>query len=113
MIKWKPYSFEILILFRMSDNSLLTVHPRLFVPFRIHIMSILNQRSEISFIELRDKLKINNGNLVSHFRFLIGEGFVAFQKNINGHKVSTIYTITEKGRREYQRFRDLMLEVLN
>lgn len=75
-------------------------------------MSILNKNGEISFIELREKLKINNGNLVSHFRFLISEGFVTYRKSIDGHKVSTIYTITEKGRKEYQKLRESMLEVL-
>jgi hypothetical protein len=58
-------------------------------------------------------VKINNGNLVSHFRFLIGEGFVTFQKNIDGHKVSNVYTITEKGIQEDQKIRELMLEILN
>jgi DNA-binding MarR family transcriptional regulator len=75
-------------------------------------MNILYQEDEISFIELRDRLIINNGNLVSHFRFLISEGFVTYRKSIDGHKVSTIYTITEKGRKEYQKLRESMIEVL-
>ena len=88
------------------------VHPRLFYPFRIHIMTILNQEGETSFIQLRNRLKITNGNLVSHFRFLIDEGYVAFRKDIQGHRVATIYSITEKGKKEYQKFRSIMLDIL-
>lgn len=96
----------------MNDNVLLTVNHRLFFPFRIHIMKILYNEGETSFLDVRNRLNITNGNLVSHFRFLIDEDFVTFRKEIVSHRVSTVYSITKKGREEYQKFRKLMLEVL-
>ena len=47
-------------------------------------MKILLKQSEIYFQDLKNKLNLTEGNLVSHLRALENEGLVTFCKDING-----------------------------
>ena len=96
----------------VTDSCLSELPSALFFPTRIHIMKILYIENEISFVKLRDRVKIRDGNLVSHFRYLEKEGFVTYRKTFEGRYPSTIYSITEKGRKVFQEFRSHMLKVL-
>jgi DNA-binding HxlR family transcriptional regulator len=94
------------------DNILLEVPNALFVPYRIHIMKILCSEKEISFVKLRDCLQIGDGNLPSHFRYLEKQGFVKYRKEFNGRYPITIYSITEKGKQVFEKFRVTMLKAV-
>ena len=43
-------------------------------------MKILYSQTEISFIELKNRLNTSNGNILSHIRFLEQDGFIEFRK---------------------------------
>ena len=75
-------------------------------------MKILYSENDITFIELKNRLHTSNGALLSHMRFLEQDGFIEFRKEIQGHRIVTIYSITKKGKEEFEKFRNLMFEVL-
>ena len=85
----------------------------LFLPERILIMKLLYEEGETSFIELRDRLVIRDGNLVSYIRKLEEFGLVRYQKIFAGRYPKTIYSLTEKGRETFEQFKEQMLNTLS
>lgn len=75
-------------------------------------MHLLYSRKSVNGKELRDALKLTDGFLWSHIRALESEGFIKIEKQIEGRKVYTSYSITEKGIRVYENFRESMIEFL-
>ena len=97
---------------QLENINLTTLPQKMFFPHRILIMKILSKQSEIYFQDLKNKLNLTEGNLVSHLRALEKEGLVTFRKEINGKKVRTINCITSKGKKLYKEFCESMIEVL-
>lgn len=95
-----------------KDNILLESSTQLFLPFRLHIMNILFKEKEIDFVSLRNRLNISDGSLFSHTKFLEKENLLFVRKEFLGRKPHTIYSITEKGKNEFTKLRERLLEVL-
>ena len=95
-----------------EDINLTTIPQKMFFPHRILIMKILSKQSEIYFQDLKNKLNLTEGNLVSHLRALEAEGLTTFRKEINGKRVRTMNCITPKGKELYKEFCESMIEVL-
>lgn len=97
---------------QLENINLTTLPQKMFFPHRILIMKMLSKQSEIYFQDLKTKLNLTEGNLVSHLRALENEGLVTFRKEIKGKRVRTINCITPKGKRLYKEFCENMIEVL-
>jgi DNA-binding HxlR family transcriptional regulator len=97
---------------QFEDINLITLPQKMFFPYRILIMKILSKESEIYFQDLKHKLNLTEGNLVSHLRALEAEGLTSFRKEVNRKRVRTINCITPKGKRLYKEFCESMIEVL-
>ncbi|MGA9152259.1 MAG: transcriptional regulator [Candidatus Nitrosopolaris sp.] len=72
----------------------------------------LCSKDTVQFRDIREVTGLSNGYLWSHIRALEVDDLMSINKEVNGRKVKTTYTITDKGRREFEDFRKTMIELL-
>lgn len=75
-------------------------------------MSLLAATSQMSFTELRNMLNMTDGNLTSHLKTLQYEGYVAITKSFENSRSLTTYSLTEKGRKAFENYLDLLEQIL-
>lgn len=68
---------------------------------RLSIVSLLAATTELSFTELRDTLRMTDGNLSVHLRTLQEAGYVAVIKSYVRRRPLTTCRLTEAGRRAF------------
>lgn len=74
----------------------------LFHPKRLELMQLLDMNGvPCRFIDLRNLLKMTDGNLSSHLRALQKHGIVEISKTFNKNKPETKVVLSDKGRREF------------
>ena len=76
----------------------------IFNKIRFAIMYMLYKEGEVSYKKLKKFLGITDGNLASHLRKLEEAGFINFEKTFEGRKPKTIYFLTPKGKKEFEKF---------
>jgi len=64
---------------------------------RLGIMSILMVEDQVSFNDLKESLKLTDGNLASHLKALEKLGYIAVIKSFVGRKPNTKYTANKLG----------------
>ena len=79
---------------------------------RLPIMSLLAASPELSFIELRETLKMTDGNLSMHIRTLQEAGLVSVTKSFEGKRPLTTCALTAAGRRAFASYIDLLEEIV-
>lgn len=65
---------------------------------RLGIMSILMVRDAATFGDLKDLLKMTDGNLATHLKAIEKVGFIRVDKAFVNRKPQTTYTTTKEGR---------------
>ena len=75
-------------------------------------MSLLAATLELSFTEIRDTLKMTDGNVTAHLRTLHEAGYVAFTKSMEGGRPVTTYTLTGTGRKAFAGYLDLLEQIV-
>ncbi len=78
---------------------------------RLGIMTLLATRPSWSFQDLKNELKMSDGNLVTHLRTLHDAGFVAVTKEML-ERPQTSYSLTARGRKAFQDYLDVIEQVL-
>ena len=68
---------------------------------RLGIMSILILHDWVEFVELKDYLKVTDGNLASHLSALEKLNFIQSRKQFIGNKPNTSYAATKLGRESF------------
>lgn len=68
---------------------------------RLGIMSLLMVNEDISFNNLKEYLKVTDGNLASHLKALEKENMIEVKKQFIGRKPNTKYLSTEYGRKAF------------
>ena len=79
---------------------------------RLAIMSLLAASAELSFTEIRDTLKMTDGNVTAHLRTLHESGYVAFTKSMEAPRPVTTYTLTATGRKSFSAYLDLLEDIV-
>jgi DNA-binding MarR family transcriptional regulator len=79
---------------------------------RLPIMSLLAATPELSFTELRDTLKMTDGNLSMHIKTLQEAGFVSVTKSYQNNRPLTTCAITAAGRRAFANYIDLLEQIV-
>jgi DNA-binding HxlR family transcriptional regulator len=64
-------------------------------------MSILILHDWVEFVELKDYLKVTDGNLASHLSSLEKLNFIQSRKQFIGNKPNTSYAATKLGRESF------------
>jgi DNA-binding MarR family transcriptional regulator len=79
---------------------------------RLPIVSLLAASLELSFTELRDTLKMTDGNLAMHIKTLQEAGLVSVTKSYQGKRPLTTCALTAAGRRAFASYIDLLEEIV-
>jgi DNA-binding transcriptional ArsR family regulator len=75
---------------------------------RLAILSALAVNEELSFTELKELLKMTDGNLSVHARKLEEAGYLACAKSFRERVPLTEYRLTRAGRRAFAKYLDHM-----
>jgi len=68
---------------------------------RLGVMSLLMVNETMDFNTLKQMLNVTDGNLASHINALEKNKLLKIKKKIIGKKMNTAYTVTDKGRKEF------------
>jgi DNA-binding MarR family transcriptional regulator len=79
---------------------------------RLGIMSLLAATAQLSFTEIRDTLKMTDGNVTAHLRTLHDAGYVAVTKSMEGGRGVTSYSLTSSGRNAFATYLDLLEDIV-
>ncbi|MBI4347276.1 MAG: transcriptional regulator [Elusimicrobia bacterium] len=71
---------------------------------RLGIVSALAAAGELSFTELRDLLKVTDGNLSVHSRVLEKAGYIAIEKSFVDRRPRTSLKLSAKGKDAFKRY---------
>jgi DNA-binding HxlR family transcriptional regulator len=79
---------------------------------RLAIMSLLAATTHLGFTEIRDALRMTDGNLSVHMRTLQETGYVAVTKSFQYGKPQTTYALTPAGRKAFAGYIDLLEQIV-
>src|SRR5260221_14687140 len=82
------------------------LEPAIHTKARLAIMSVLAANESLSFTELRDGLRLTDGNLAAHLRALVDAGLVRLRKIGNPNKPTTAVSLSVAGRIAFMRYLD-------
>jgi predicted ArsR family transcriptional regulator len=78
---------------------------------RLAIMTLLATRVRWLYQDLKEELRMSDGNLITHLRTLHRLGFVAMTKEMRG-RPQTSYSLTAKGRRAFRDYLELLERII-
>jgi DNA-binding HxlR family transcriptional regulator len=79
---------------------------------RMAIMSLLAASESLSFKELKELLRMTDGNLSVHMRTLEESGYVEVSKSFVNRKPRTEYSLTPEGRESFQQYLRVLEEIV-
>ena len=79
---------------------------------RLPIVSLLAANTELSFTEIRDTLKMTDGNLSMHLKTLQEAGYVAVTKSYQNRRPLTTCSLTAAGRQAFASYIDLLEQIV-
>ena len=79
---------------------------------RLQIMSLLAASAELSFTEMREALKMTDGNLTTHIRTLQEGGFISVTKSFHRQRPLTTCALTAAGRKAFSEYIDLLEQIV-
>ena len=79
---------------------------------RLTIMSLLAATPQLCFTEIRDTLKMTDGNLTAHVRTLHEAGYVSVTKAFQEGRPLTTYALTKEGRKAFAGYIDLLEKIV-
>lgn len=69
---------------------------------RLGIMSALMVNNDVNFNDLKELIKVTDGNLASHLKTLEDNEYVKVQKGFVGRKTNTTYSVTKAGEKAFK-----------
>ena len=81
-------------------------------PGRLAIMTLLAATESLAFKELKELLRMTDGNLCVHMRTLEESGYVSVRKSFVNRKPRTEYTLTAQGRQAFQEYIQTLEEIV-
>jgi DNA-binding MarR family transcriptional regulator len=79
---------------------------------RMAIMSLLAANESLSFTELRDTLRLTDGNLTTHIKKLQQVGYVAVTKAYLKKRPITTSSLTKEGRVAFEKYVKLLEDIV-
>lgn len=94
------------------ENPGLQIDKIIHEPTRYKIMALLFVVDNADFLFLQNQLNLTPGNLSSHAAKLEKAGFVKITKEFAGKIPRTTLSLTDRGRREFENYRETMMQLL-
>lgn len=119
IIRWRTCGLRLLpLLYGTARKCCVNTKPFLQLDRVIHekgrlpIVSLLAASPELSFTDLRDTLKMTDGNLSMHIKTLQEAGFVSVTKSFQRQRPLTTCSLTPAGRKAFASYIDLLEEIV-
>ena len=80
------------------------IDPLIHERVRLGIISALAAAPELTFTQLRDMLKVTDGNLSVHDRLLEENGYIKIEKSFVDKRPRTTLSLTAKGREAFKKY---------
>ena len=84
------------------------IHSRI----RLAVMALLASLETAEFTYIREKVGATDGNLSVHLKKLEEADFIAVTKTFVDRKPVTIYTLTKKGRKAFEKYLERLEQLL-
>ncbi len=97
-LKWPELAADLAALEKLA--------PVIHTKGRLAIVSVLAATESLTFTELRDVLRLTDGNLAAHLRALDAAGFVRMTKRGGDGKPVTVIALSASGRTAFGRYLD-------
>jgi len=82
-------------------------------PTRLMLISYLFVVDSADFVFLKNQTKLTAGNISSHMTKLENAGYVKVKKSFVGKRPQTMFRLTAKGRRAFEKYRDALSGALS
>ncbi len=79
---------------------------------RLAIMSLLAASPSLLYTEVRDTLRMTDGNVTAHLRTLLEAGYVSMTKSLEGGRPATTYALTTTGRKAFGDYLKLLEQIV-
>jgi DNA-binding transcriptional ArsR family regulator len=89
------------------------LEPAIHTKARLAIVSLLAANESLSFIELRDGLRLTDGNLAAHLRALETANLIRQRKTGNPNKPTTLISLSLAGRTAFTRYLEGLAHIVN
>src|SRR5260370_40325835 len=73
-------------------------------PARLRIIALLAATESLGFKELKEQLRMTDGNLCVHMRTLEDSGYISVRKSFVNRKPRTEYSLTPSGRQAFREY---------
>ncbi len=82
-------------------------------PVRTRIAAFLAARGESAFTDLKQALRVTDGNLEAHMKKLVAAGYVRNHKSADDGRTQTLYALTDTGETAFRCYVDTLQTLLN
>lgn len=96
----------------MAKNPIENLNKIFDSRIRLGIMSALMVNDAINFNELKELIKVTDGNLASHMKSLEENGYIKVKKGFIGRKTNTTYTSTKAGEKAFKNHIDALEKMI-
>jgi len=79
---------------------------------RLSILTLTLANDQVSFAFLKKRVGGSDGALYTHLEKLVDAGYIAKRRDTSGKTVRTIYSITARGKEEYNHYLQFLQQVL-
>lgn len=96
----------------MNPDAFLQLDRVIHEKGRLAIMSMLAASPELSFTELREALKMTDGNLTTHIRTLQEAGYVSVTKSFQNNRPLTTCALTAAGKQAFTGYINVLEQIV-
>ncbi len=82
-------------------------------PTRLTLISLLFVVESADFVFLKTQTNLTAGNISSHMTKLENAGYVMVKKRFVGKRPQTMFRLTAKGRRAFDKYRNILSDALS
>jgi DNA-binding MarR family transcriptional regulator len=79
---------------------------------RLAILSLLAATPTLLYTDLRDTLRMTDGNASAHLRTLLEAGYISVTKSYQAGRPTTSYALTPAGRDAFARYLTLLEDIV-
>ena len=94
-------------------DKLLNLNKLIHERVRLGIMSALSSVDVLSFQELKNILKVTDGNLSVHLKLLEKNNYIVVEKHFIGRKPHSSYSLTNTGKEAFKEYVELLETVIH
>ena len=95
-----------------EPNINLEIERLIHEPARLKILAYLSVVESADFVFLISRTGLTMGNLSAHMSKLEKAGYIDVEKEIKNNRPHTTLSLTEAGRRAFEQYRAIMLQLL-